>query len=79
MISYWKNIKQFKLDALLVYVDRYIKSKITRSGDKVYTNLCSLNVPEDGVDCESFTIISIDSYLVYENKYYLQVYFDNCA
>ena len=29
--------------------------------------------------CESFTVISIDSLLVYENKYYLQVYLDNCA
>ena len=25
------------------------------------------------------TVISIDSLLVYENKYYLQVYIDNCA
>ena len=38
-----------------------------------------MNVPEDGVECESFTIISIDSVLVYENKYYLQVYSDNYA
>ena len=34
---------------------------------------------EDGVDCESFTIISIDFLLVYQNKYYLQVYLDNCV
>ena len=34
-------------------------------------------MPEDGVECESFTIASIDSLLVYENKYYLQVYLDN--
>ena len=34
---------------------------------------------EDGIECESFTVISIDSLLVYENKYYLQVYLDNCA
>ena len=36
-------------------------------------------MPEDDKECESFTVISIDSLLVYENKYYLQVYFDNCA
>ena len=36
-------------------------------------------VPKDGAECESFTIISIDSLLFYENKYYLQVYLDNCA
>ena len=48
-------------------------------GDKVYTNFRSLNVPEDGVKCISFTIISIDFLLVYENKYYLQVYVENCV
>ena len=36
-------------------------------------------MPEDGVGCEFFTVISIDSLLVYENKYYLQVYLDNRA
>ena len=33
----------------------------------------------DGVEFESFTIIPTDSLLAYENKYYLQVYLDNCA
>ena len=36
-------------------------------------------MPEDYIECESFTVISIDSLLVCENKYYLQVYLDNCA
>ena len=36
-------------------------------------------MPEDDIECESFTVISIDSLLVYENKYYLQVYLDNCT
>ena len=48
-------------------------------GDKVYINIPGLNVPEYGVECESLTVISIDSLLVHENKYYLQVYLDNCA
>ena len=26
-----------------------------------------------------FAVISIDSSFIYENKYYLQVYLDNCA
>ena len=46
-------------------------------GDKVYTNFRDLNVPEDDIECEFFTVISIDSLLVYENKYYLQVCLDN--
>ena len=36
-------------------------------------------MPEDDIKCESFTAISIDSLLVCENKYYLQVYLDNCV
>ena len=36
-------------------------------------------MPEGDIECESFTVVSIDSFLVYENKYLLQVYLDNCA
>ena len=38
-----------------------------------------LYVPEDGVEYESFTAISNDSLLVYENKYYQELYLDSCA
>ena len=34
---------------------------------------------EDDIECESFRVISIDSLLFNENKYYLRVYLDNCA
>ena len=30
-------------------------------------------------ECEYFTVTSIDSLLVYKNKYYQQIYLDNCA
>ena len=59
--------------------DKYIKTKMRTFGDKVYTNFLGLNVPENDIQCESFTVISIDSLLVYNKKYYLQVYLDNCA
>ena len=36
-------------------------------------------MPEDDIECESFTVISIDSLFVYQSKCYLQVYFDNFA
>ena len=53
--------------------------KIRTYSDKVYSNIHGLNVPENDMECECFTVISIDSLLVYENKYYLQVYLDNCT
>ena len=51
-----------------VYDDRYIKTKKRTFGAKVYTNFPSLTVPENDVECESFTFISIDSLLVYKKK-----------
>ena len=56
-----------------------MKTKIRTYGNKVYTNFRDLNVPEDDIKCESFSIISIDSLPVYDKKYYLQVFLDTCA
>ena len=36
-------------------------------------------MPEDDIECESFTVISTDLLLVNKNKYCLQVYLDNCV
>ena len=36
-------------------------------------------MPQYGVECETFTVISINYLLVYENKHDLQVYLDHCA
>ena len=66
------------MNVLPVYDNRYIKTKIRIYDDKFYTNFHCLNVPEDGGECKYFTIISIDSLLVYENKHYLQLYLNNC-
>ena len=57
------------MNALPVYDDRYIKTKIRTCGHKIYTNICALNVPEDYIECDSLTVISIGSLIVYENKY----------
>ena len=70
----WPKIEDFKnikLNALPVCHNRFIKTKIRTFGGKVYTNFRGLNVPQNDVKCGSFTIISIDSLLVYDNKYYL--------
>ena len=64
---------------MLVYEDRYTKTKIRTYSDKVYNNFCGLNVPKHDIECESFTVISIDSLILYKNKYYLQVPLDNCT
>ena len=68
-----------ELNALPVYNDRYIKTKVTACSDKVYTDFHGLNVSEEYIECESFTVISNVSLLVYENKYYLQGYLESCG
>ena len=73
-----ENLKMVILNALQVYNDRYIKTKIKTYGDKVYNNFRVSNAPKDDVECKFFKVISIDSLLVYENNFYLQVYLDNC-
>ena len=55
------------------------KSKIRTYGEKLFTNFCDLSVPEDYIECESLTAISIDSLLAFNKKYYLEVYLDNCT
>ena len=66
-----EDLKNIELNTLPVYDHRYIKPKIRAHGGKVYTNFRGLNVPEDDIECKSFTVIPIDSLLTYENKYYL--------
>ena len=75
----FEDLKYIELNDLPAYDDRYIKNKMRIFGDKVYINFRDLNVPENDIEYESFTAISIDSLLLYKNKYYLQVYLDNCA
>ena len=54
----WTNIEDLKnieLKVVLpIYDDRYIKTKIRTYDNKVFTNFCCVNVPEDDIECESF-------------------------
>ena len=86
MTSYQKSIKPFglklkniELNTLPVYDDRSIKTKIRTNDDKAYINFHSLNAPQDRGEYELFTIFSTGLILAFENKYYLQVYLDNCS
>ena len=47
-----EDLTNFVLNALPVYDDRYIKKKMRTYGERVYTNFCGLNRPEDDVECE---------------------------
>ena len=53
-------MRNIELNALSTYEDRYIKAKIRTYGNMVYDNVWGLDVPEDGVDYESLSVISTD-------------------
>ena len=36
-------------------------------------------MPENDIECETFTVVSIDSLLLYKKIYYLQIFLDNFA
>ena len=74
-----EDLKNIRLNARPVYDGRYIKTKIRTFDDKLYKNFRGLDMPEDDIECEYFTVSFIDSLLVYDKKYYLQVYLDNCV
>ena len=74
-----EGLKNIEFNALSVYDKRYIKTKIRTYGDKVYTKFRGLNVSEDDIESEFFTVVSIVFLLVCDKKYYLQVYLNNCT
>ena len=50
---------------LPVFDDRHTKLKIRSYNDKVCTNFRGLNTAEDDLECESFTVVSIDYLLLF--------------
>ena len=58
-----EDFKVIESNALPVYDDRYIRTKVREYDDKVCNNFSGSNVPEDDAECESFTVISIVLYL----------------
>ena len=63
-----EDLKNIDLNTLPVCGDRYIKTKIRKYCDKVYTSFHGLKLREDNIECKSFTIISTDSLIVYKYK-----------
>ena len=62
------DLINIEINALPVYNDRYIKTKIRAYCDKIYTNFRGLKVSEDGAEGGSFIVISLKSLLVYDKE-----------
>ena len=61
----FEDLQSTELNSLPVYDNRYKKTKIRIQTHNIYTNFRGLNVSIDRVECEAFTIISIDSFFLY--------------
>ena len=57
------DLKDIELNALPVYDNRYIETKISTYGDNVYFNFPGLNMSEDDTECEYFIVTSIGFYM----------------
>ena len=62
------DLKSIYLNALPIYYDRSIKTKIRTYNDKVFTNLRDFHMLEIDIKCDSFIVTCIDPLLVFENQ-----------
>ena len=66
-----------KLSSDIIYDDQCIKPKVKTF--KIVKTLFSDNIiPEERVECECISCISVESVLKIEKKYYPQVYLEQC-
>ena len=77
----WNKIKELlgniKLSSDVIYDDQYIKTKV-KTFKMVKTLLSDDIIPEEKVECECISCISVDSVLKIDKKYYPQVYLEQC-
>ena len=77
----WNKIKELlgniKLGSDVIYDDQYIKTKVKIF--KMIKTLFSDDIfPEENVECECTSCVSVDSVLKIEKKWYPQVYLEQC-
>ena len=77
----WNKIKKLlgniKLSSDVIYDDQYIRTKV-KTFKMVKTLFSDDIIPEERVECECVSCISVDSVLKIEKKWYPQVYLEQC-
>ena len=58
--------------------DKYIKAKIKSSKDKVNTNFQGKKVPKENLSYKCLSIITLESIIKANKKYYPQIFLDEC-
>ena len=79
--SIWDKIKKLlggiKLSSNVIYDDQYIKTKV-KTFKTIKTLFSDDIIPEERVESECISCISVDSLLKIEKKWYPQVYSEQC-
>ena len=84
LVSYneiWDKIKELidkKLDSEPIYDGKYIKSKVRLFDGVVFTNFHDSEIPRGNMHYVYFALITIDSVMKMDKKYYPQVYLGEC-
>lgn len=61
-----------------IYDDKYIKTKVKTFNDVVHTIFQGDKIPKEGIHYTCIALINIDSDMKVDNKYYPQVYLEEC-
>ena len=60
------------------YDDKYIKTKIKTYADIIITNFHNKKMPKEKAPCKSLSIITLDSVIESDEKYYPQTVLEEC-
>ena len=60
------------------YDDKYIKAKIKTYADIIITNFHNKKMPKEKVPCKCLSIIMLDSVIESDEKYYPQIFLEEC-
>ena len=58
--------------------DKYIKTKIKTYADSIITNFHNKKMPKEKVPCKCLSVIMLDSVIESDEKYYLQIFLEDC-
>ena len=77
----WKKVEKlmridFESKPTYGYDDKYIKTKIKTYAD--ITNFHSKKIPKEKVPCKCLSVIMLDSVIESDEKYYLQIFLEDC-
>ena len=74
------NLMNIEFDSEPVYgdVDRYLTTKIKMYEDKVNTNFHSKEVPKENASYDFLSLITLDSVIRVNKKYYSQALLEEC-